>query len=88
MPGEHSFKPKDVCRRALKTSRFDVTLETRLLCNQYQTLFSMLLRNVLSSLPNTSTLHSVVGGVVGGVVKIVAGEPTVELDYGTFKGNS
>lgn len=48
----------------------------------------MLLRNILGGLPITSALPSVVGGVVGGVVESVVGEPTVELDYGTFKGNS
>lgn len=44
----------------------------------------MLVRNLLGGLPVTSALPSVVGGVVG----IVAGEPTVELNYGTFRGNS
>lgn len=44
----------------------------------------MLLRNILGGLPITSALPSVVGGVVGTIV----GEPTVELDYGTFKGNA
>ena len=69
----------------LPSSCLDVTLE---LCNQYQDLFKMLLRNLLGSLPVTSTLPSVVGGVVGGVVESIVGEPTVQLDYGTFKGNS
>ena len=48
----------------------------------------MLLRHLLGGLPITSALPSVVGGVVGGVVGSVVGEPTIELDYGTFKGNS
>ena len=48
----------------------------------------MLLRNLLGSLPVTSSSPSVVGGVVGGVVESIVGEPTVKLDYGTFKGNS
>jgi len=46
----------------------------------------MLLRNLLGSLPLTSAVPSVVGGLVGGVVGSVVGEPTVELDYGKFKG--
>lgn len=69
----------------LPSSCLDVTLD---LCNQYQNLFKMLLRKLLGSLPVTSTLPSVVGGVVGGIVESVVGEPTVQLDYGTFKGNS
>lgn len=44
----------------------------------------MLLRNLLASLPLTSAVPSVVGGVVGTVI----GAPTIELDYGKFKGTS
>ena len=48
----------------------------------------MLFRNLLGSLPITSALPSAVGGLVGGVVETVVGAPTIELDYGKFKGNS
>jgi hypothetical protein len=48
----------------------------------------MLFRNLLGSLPVTSALPSVVGGIVGGVVETVVGAPTIELDYGKFKGTS
>lgn len=72
----------------LPSSCLDVTLQIKFLRDQYQSLFRMLLRNLLGSLPVTSTLPSVAEGVVGGVVESVVGEPTVQLDYGTFKGNS
>lgn len=55
---------------------------------QRRTLFKMLLRNLPGSLPLTSALPSAVGSIVGGVVETVVGAPTVELDYGKFKGNS
>jgi len=61
---------------------------TRVQCSRRQALFMMLLRNFLGSLPITSASPSVVEGVVGGVVESVVGEPTVRLDYGTFKGNA
>jgi hypothetical protein len=48
----------------------------------------MLFRNLLGSLPVTSALPSAVGDIVGGVVETVIGAPTIELDYGKFKGNS
>jgi hypothetical protein len=48
----------------------------------------MLFRSFLGGLPFTSALPSVLGGLVGGVVGSVVGEPTIELDYGKFKGTA
>lgn len=51
----------------------------------------MYFRSLLVGLPFTTALPGLltkVGTVVTSVAGVVVGSPTVELDYGTFRGNS